>query len=817
MIHKFALVLLFFLLTGCSAFVSQDQIFSAEAMPVTLQQSETVGQTFVAHHAGLTGMDIFLTPETPSNGVIHLYLRSDASSSTDLAMDSIPLETITDAQFYHFSFAPQPDSRQQDYYVVLQVEGQGRVHVGNAPGETYLDGTLYHNHQPVDVQMAFRLTFDRAQMWRGFAGQVVVWGWMVVVGFALYILPGLALLTLVWPGTRVLTWAEKLGLSAGLSIALYPLLFLWTDLVGIHAGMLYVWVPLVAAGAALVWHYRHIRPTDVVQSWHNWLRSDSLWHDLALVAVVALIFAVRFMVIGSLDIPMWGDSYHHTMIAQLLVDHGGLFDSWLPYAELKTFTYHFGFHVAVAQLHWLTGWALPKATLWTGQILNGLAVVALYPLAARIGGNRWAGIAALVIAGLLVPMPMYYVNWGRYTQLAGQVILPVAVYLAWHCLDMSGPDRRSLIVAWVALSGLCLTHYRVTVMLALFFVVFFLLNIRSGRVGILLRNGILLAIGAGILFLPWFVHVFAGKIADILFKEVAYNVQQSSGAAKVSYAIGDIAIYLPPLIWGLLPFSIGWALWRRERGVAVVAVWWFVAFILANGQWFYSRNVGGISNFALDNFAVFIAAYIPAGLCLGACVGWLVGRLRHKHMLAISMVLIVGIAAWGGSKRLGDMQVAQGALVTSPDEKAMDWIQAHTPPESRFVVNAFFAYNGAVIVGSDGGWWMPLLAKRQTNLPPITYAFEQSTYPGYKKEANAFWEEMQAKGIQHPDVVRMLQEHGMTHVYIGQRQGQVNNAGFRLDPHALLASEHFQVVYHQDRVWVFEIVPLHGSGAGLIE
>ncbi len=65
------------------------------------------------------------------------------------------------------------------------------------------------------------------------------------------------------------------------------------------------------------------------------------------------------------------------MIAQLLVDHGGLFTSWQPYAEMTTFTYHFGFHSAVAVFDWLTHMEIPKAVLWAGQILNILAVIVL--------------------------------------------------------------------------------------------------------------------------------------------------------------------------------------------------------------------------------------------------------------------------------------------------------------------------------------------------------------------------------------------------------------------------------------------------------
>jgi len=42
-----------------------------------------------------------------------------------------------------------------------------------------------------------------------------------------------------------------------------------------------------------------------------------------------------------------------------------------------------------------------------------------------------------------------------------------------------------------------------------------------------------------------------------------------------------------------------------------------------------------------------------------------------------------------------------------------------------------FAYGDSVIVGSDGGWWLPLLARRQTTLPPINYGSEQGVRADY--------------------------------------------------------------------------------------
>src|SRR2546423_337066 len=49
------------------------------------------------------------------------------------------------------------------------------------------------------------------------------------------------------------------------------------------------------------------------------------------------------------------DAYHHTAIAQLFVQNGGIPDNYEPFAPLTSFTYHFGFHAWTAALAWLHG------------------------------------------------------------------------------------------------------------------------------------------------------------------------------------------------------------------------------------------------------------------------------------------------------------------------------------------------------------------------------------------------------------------------------------------------------------------------------
>jgi len=786
-------------LTGCSDFVDRDQGRAKPGAEVTLEVGHPVGQTFVARHGGLDGVEVWLEPGQEGQGEIRLHLRQDPQAEEDLATAALPLEQVTAPAFYRFTFPPLPDSHGRYFYAFLETSAAEPMQAGAAPGDTYLDGALYRDHRPLDAQAAFRLVYDPRWLLLDLVRAVV--GWLGLLGVAglLYVVPGWALLAWLWRGER-LPWAARLGVAVGLSLALYPLLFLWTDVVGLRLGSLYAWIPVVVGAGALLWRYRDWRPRKGWGALRGWARSERVWPDLALLMVAGMVFGVRLLVVRSLDAPMWGDSYQHTMITQLLVDNGGLFDSWEPYAELRTFTYHFGFHAAMAGFHWLTGMEMHQTVLWGGQVLNGLAVLALYPLAVRVGKSRWAGVGAVLVAGLLSPMPMYYVNWGRYTQLAGQVILPAAVFVSWAALETPRRDRRLVALSWLAVGGLALTHYRVLIFYVVFVLAWVLLALRRGTWRRALSRVVCVCVGAAVLFLPWFVHIFAGRILQLFGGMLSAVPGQSSSGRG---AIPDLGLYLASAGWLLLVVAIAAGLWWRRRGVLLISLWWFLLFIATNPSWLRlpGRQV-------IRNHTLFMATYIPAGVLFGNLLGRLVGRVAESRrwygMLAALTAVVVGL--WGVPTRMGDVGVQEHALVTRPDLRAMAWVRENTPQGARFLVNSFFAYGGGVIVGSDGGWWLPLLAERDNTVPPLNYNLEEEPWAGYRLWLKEPTRQMGEVGIGDPAMLAMLRERRITYLYVGQQQGGVNYDGPDvLDPEALLGSEHYEAVYHQDRVWVFEV------------
>jgi hypothetical protein len=789
------------LLTGCSDFVDRDQTALAPERAVILEPGHAVGQTFVARHGGLNGVEFWLEVPPGSVGVLRLHLRPEPQSSTDLAVAELPLEAVGSPGFYRFSFPADNQSHSAYRYAFLELDGAGMVRVGAAPGDAYIDGAAYRDHEPLDAQLAFRLTYTPWGMALELGRAVLEGIGLLAVAALLYLVPGYALVAWLWrphpsPGGYAATpspllttgqergggrgwgevWPAQMALAVGLSLVLYPLLLLWTDLVGLHLGPLYAWGPVLLGLAALAWRYRRWRPRQGWEALRAWARSDALWPDLALVVILALVFGVRLLVVRTLDAPMWGDSYQHAVIAQLLVDNGGLFDSWEPYTPYRGLTVHFGFPAASALLSWMTGLEIPRATLLTGQLVNGLAVLTLYPLAVRLArGNRWAGVGAVLVAGMLSPMPAYYVNWGRFAQLAGQAVLPVALWLLWEGVDRERVAWGPLLLAGLALGGMILHYYRMPFYYATFVLAWLVgwglpeWKADGHRwLGALGRMALVAGV-ALLLVIPWGSYIAGGRLAGALEAGTSAPTASEWERVLADYQVWrDVAWYVPWPLLGATSLALVWALARRRWAVAACPLW--VAGLAGMVAGRLIRLPGANM---MQNFAVLIALYIPVGLMAGWLIGEVAGWLGRWGATAV----LLALALWSARGQMGVVDT-RFALVNRPDIRAMAWIRENVPADARFLVEGFRIYGGRSAVGADAGWWIPLLARRENTMPP-QYALlnEAPAESGYSQRVVDLVAHLEEHSPASPEGLARLCEWGITHVYIGQGQGKVGAGG----------------------------------------
>jgi hypothetical protein len=374
--------------------------------------------------------------------------------------------------------------------------------------------------------------------------------------------------------------------------------------------------------------------------------------------------------------------------------------------------------------------------------------------------------------------------------------LPAACYFAWTLLEKRQWDWRLLGFGTLAMGGLALTHYRVLIFAVIFLAAVLLLSIRQAA-RLLPRVGAL-GVAAGILFLPWFWHAYGGRMMAVLAAQVTTLPSAINVPAESNFST-DLLLY-PPWWWLAAVGALAVGLWRRERAIVLVGAWWGLILLAANPHWLGLPGDG-----VLTDFTVLIAIYIPAALMIGsATAGWLEAGPRRG---ALGLAVIIAVGLWGARSRLTEIRPDRYGLATWADIRAAAWIKANTPEQARFLINSLFAYSDHLVAGSDGGWWLPLLAMRKTNLPPLNYALEQGAQPDYRVWVNTLPNAIRDRGVTDAVVLNLLAERQIGYVYIGQKRGRVNYGGPDvLAPDTLLASRNFRPVYHEDRVWIFEVV-----------
>ena len=620
----------------------------------------------------------------------------------------------------------------------------------------------------------------------------------VALGIALCLLPGLALLRLLWRAD-LLTIAERLGLAVGLSVGLPPLCLLAVHVAGLRWSAGATWGYLLISAVIGLW------PAHQPREWRaRWAAHPRLDLPAGLLLGVTLTATlVRLYVVRDLPTGLWGDSYQHTMIAQLLVDNGGLFESWAPYAPLTTFTYHYGFHANVAFFHWLTGVDVPHSLVWIGQALNAASVPLAYLLVARLSGDRWAGVWAALITGMLSTMPGYYVNWGRYTQLAGQVELPALIVCWAGLLDAERRSWRQITLAGVTTAGLLCTHYRVAVFAACFLAGYGLVLLARRhaprQIGELaLRGAVAAALGVA-LATPWLLNVRNGQLVRATATVLANQVNPDLIALANALPVDQLfTLFVSPYLLALALGGAVLAFWKRDWRMASIAIWPLLTLLATNPNLIGLPGAG-----LLTNFAALLASYLVIAPLAGYAIAWAQRKLaRYPAATGAIVLTLIGLCAWGAAQQAQIVDSKAFMLLTPADARALAWVRAHTPADARFLVNSMAANQESVSVGTDGGWWMPLLGRRASTVPPMTYVSEVAETPDYVEQVNRFGKAIRAAGPTSAEGLQLLCAAGARYIYSGKRA----DAPERIDVKALAHSPLYHRIYRKDGVEIYEFI-----------
>lgn len=794
--RRLALFLLLFALAcaGCSPahrFVDADQ-GQLDSWLDPLTTTGEVGQTFVARHDNLAALEVLLVlhgsptePAPPQESWI-CTLRRDSPDGPQVASVQVALGGRRHNDSVLIDLPRQPDSRDQTYYFSIRASSGNRAALWYSSFDAYADGTMFRAGRAGEGDLRFRTYYDYdvPQALRE-AAAMATRAWPVVLGAGLLlVVPGMALYLLLCRPTEAPDLVEATGWCISLSLAALPLVLLWATALG---GRWQPWQAVLligllgATGAIWVGLRRPLRVTVG-------------WPDLIAVLVIGLTTVVRFLQVRELVVPAWVDSVHHTFVTDLIIAQGRVPLNYEPAFPSAGFLHHFGFQAVAAWLAWLARLPAERAVLIYGQILNALAAWTGYILVRRLTGERIAGLAAVLAIGLLSPMPAYYVSWGRYTQLAGMVLLPLAIVATMDALSRNG--WRPLLVAGIAAAGLFLTHYRVIVFFAVFVVAYLPFGFCEWRHskknpwGFWLR--LLAVTGLSLLLAsPWLLRLWDLRLGSLMRSPAGWQGAAGQNAMPTEllrFAGMEPLFYLAGLgaIFGLL---------RRRTAPLLIVLWVAFVYALANlpfgsdrGSWF------------LTNASLAISVYFPVALLLGelaaALWAWLqrlpAGLARWARLAVAGIALVAGLyGAW----HYLPIANPQTILVTADDMAAMQWIGEHTSSDARFLVNAV-PWQVGLYRGTDGGWWIPLLTGRPCTLPPVLY---KSATPQFRSQVDQI-----AQAISHGELPggEEWREHlhslGVEYIYVGAKGGP-------LKVEKLRGQAGLRPVYIRGPVWIFRV------------
>ncbi|MCX6071628.1 MAG: hypothetical protein NTU91_12360 [Chloroflexi bacterium] len=618
----------------------------------------------------------------------------------------------------------------------------------------------------------------------------------VLVLLALCFAPGYALLL---PFRRSLPsdWSLVLCLSAGLSLASAPLLLYLATSLGFALSTTFLAACLVLTSALAV--------ADSLLRFTRWLKDSGHRFDLALV-LLGLIFvatlAARMAAVRGLAFPLWTDSLHHTLITQIISETGRLPASYRPYAPIDSFTYHFGFHTLAAWYHLLTGTPVPRSVVVVGQAVNALAVLTTYALALRLTGRRSGALAAALIVGLLSQMPAQFVNWSRYPQLEGQVVLPVVILLTMDSLERERPNRLWLL-AGLAAAGLFLTHNRIF----LFYGAFAAIYLASRMIAVrknwraLARQVLLAGAIAGVFLLVdslWLIRFFGG-FGGRVAKVVIDGYQPSQAGVYFDFTPIDLFRYgmWPPDL-ALAAGGAVLATVRRNWKLHLLILWFLSLFAMAN---VHRLGIYPLFSNLIVNMFLCLPISILAGYLAGECARWVYAALlHHRPRLRLaafwaSGALAVSAAAVGALYTIG-ITAPDNVFVRPADLQAMAWIRENTPPQALFHSETHF-WTPVVCHGLDAGYWIPLLAGRQATVPIQTYTSDGT--PAQIDLINQRARDL-VDASSAPELGELLADYRVDYYYVGARRSDFDPGPFLSD------TAHFRLVYNKDGVWIFAVI-----------
>jgi hypothetical protein len=223
-------------LSGCVTLNDPEVSQEYNTDPVGLIDSQsTIGQTFISQRARLNGVTLWLSLPNQNSNVpnqvgpipILFQLFNNLSDDQPVFTSTIYPTASTSSTPISIKIPNNNNPSGQSFYLELSTN-TGSIQVNGRSEDAYPSGTAYRNRSEIDADLAFRVSYDYDFM--AFLQDLGHWSRNIFLLFPLAIvlwLPGWLLLDFSGIHNKFGN-IESLGLSIGLSVAIIPLVILWT-------------------------------------------------------------------------------------------------------------------------------------------------------------------------------------------------------------------------------------------------------------------------------------------------------------------------------------------------------------------------------------------------------------------------------------------------------------------------------------------------------------------------------------------------------------------------------------------------------------
>jgi hypothetical protein len=784
------------------------------------QANRTVEQQFTPRRDGLAEIELLVAVSASApagGGFLALELWDDRGRL--LAAEEFDTAGLRHNQPLRLTFSPQPNSSGRSYTLRLSADEQNWVSVWGYSLDTHAGGALAvadSQTSAADLRFVTRYQLAPVSAVTILGGLLRQEGAYILLALALILLPGCLILLTPPPRSRLRRLQQgwdplaRLGMALALGLATWPLLWQWFSLAGGRWSGWLLWLFFGAGWGLVLWrlawpgrqlridhlHRMPSRRLNVARftlnpflengaSGSRWRTAHTVHALLLILLIVAL--AVRLLAVRDLVFAPWVDSVRHALITAVMTGTGQAISGYRPWLPVDGFPYHYGFHTLSASLALMTEWPLPRLLLIVGQLLNALVPLTVYSGAWFLTRRRPVALLAAFLVALPFFFPAYYATWGRLTQLAAMLMMPLILAWTWLLVSGSHAWRRHWWLLAVLVAGLFLIHVRVFLIYLPFAAVVWLL--RGGRNGrYLLASASLSLLLVAPRLLPL---LFADRPPGALRNTIpGYNVfptgYVTTGWERHFLGAAAVAAFIVVVL----------ALRRRPAATLPLGLILWVAslfFLLAGDR------LGLPETWLVNLNSMYITLFLPLALLLAIVADQLWRLLATRHWLLQTVsyagagALLAALLLFGARQQITILN-PQTLLAQTEDAAALAWLDGHLPPSAYVAVNGWLWLGGAWS-GSDGGAWVVPLTGRRSSTPPADYSYNLALF----EQVATFNEQAQAvTDWSSPAAAEWLRQQAVTHVFVGAR------GGF-FDPAALARNPALDLLYAHDGAFIFAI------------